>query len=119
MAELKFLTINNPNDWMSSADWPANQTHELKLYMFSTAYWGCEMMVPLKFKLEEQSKVAKFKYHPEDQALGKPTTIYTLLGAAQEPEVDSDFEQEGGGGGANAAHDDEEEEEEEEGEEQD
>jgi hypothetical protein len=92
MADLKFLTINASNDWMSSADWAADKTHELKLYMFSSAYVGLESMISLKFKLEEASKVSKFKYHPEDAALGKAPTIYSLLGQEQEPEVDSDFD---------------------------
>jgi hypothetical protein len=92
MCDLRFLSANSGNDWMGSADWPTNKPHELKLYMFSSAYNGVEAMCTLKFTLQDANKVSKFKYHPEDAALGKLTSIYSLLGQPEEPEVDSDFE---------------------------
>ena len=95
MADIKFLTTASSNDWMNSADWPQG-TSNMMLHMWSSAYAGMDVSIPIKLVLEDAKKVPQFKAHPEDELVAsQPSSVFEMLQAAKgEEEVDSDFEDE-------------------------
>jgi hypothetical protein len=94
--DMTFLTINNANDWIGSADWPAGSSNLIVL-AFPSAYVDNQKMSPLELKLQDRSKMPRFTHHEEDERLdSEPTSLYAMLQAQTEPEIDSDFEEDTG-----------------------
>ena len=95
MADIRFLTAASSNDWMGSADWPLGH-NDMVLHMWSSAYAGMDVSLPVKLVLEDPKKVPQFKAHPEDEFVAsQPSSVFEMLQATNgAPEVDSDFEDE-------------------------
>jgi hypothetical protein len=92
MHMLIFWTVNNPNNWIGSADWELG-VHKLKLLVMSNTYVGMDLEYDLVLTLEDPAKVPKLEVHEDDKNIeGEGPTLYSLLQPTVENERDSDFE---------------------------
>jgi len=99
MAMLVFYTINQPNNWLTSADW-ALGPHTLKLHVMPNAYVGMDIEAEVKFTLVDPEKVVREKPHEEDNHLEGTDglTLYSMLNPQAQDNQDSDFEGDDGDG---------------------
>ena len=99
MAMLVFYTINQPNNWLTSADW-ALGPHTLKLHVMPNAYVGMDIEAEVKFTLVDAEKVDRDKPHEEDNHLegADALTLYSMLNPQAQDNQDSDFEGDDGDG---------------------
>jgi hypothetical protein len=91
-ADLSFFTLNNPNDWMGSADWTVG-SHKLVVVVYSNAYVDIDVRGSVSISLIDGTKLPRFKHHEEDEKIdSEPIGLYDMLQPKVEEEADSDFE---------------------------